>query len=150
MQHLSQQLPGGHSMYNPFPWIFNVRIAQFVLTILVIALSGYAASQTYLAAGLTFSFWTIVWSLVYVPVAVLVLPKMKPKYRPNIIVLVVECFSWFWWLLAFSLLATFSAAISYDSSINEIVYEEIYGTTYGNLKAVAACVKVATAFAAFN
>lgn len=85
-----------------------------------------------------------------------------------IIILVCECLSVFWWLIAFALLATWSASatfLGFKRMAKRYDTSDIYSTTYstvddyvddyindvyGNLKAASACTKASTAFAFFN
>lgn len=69
--------------------------------------------------GASFAFFSISWSLVWVPLVTWGVPRIPANYRPNIIVLVFECFSWFWWLLTFIGLASLAAYGTTLQSVND-------------------------------
>jgi hypothetical protein len=51
--------------------------------------------------------------LIYIPLVTWGAPRIPAKARPNIIVLVFECLSWLWWLVALATLALFTTATTF-------------------------------------
>ncbi|KAK5089816.1 tyrosine/serine/threonine protein phosphatase pps1 [Exophiala xenobiotica] len=115
-----------------------------------------------LGAGLYFSFWTISWSLIWIPLATWFLPRLRPRHRPNIIALVVECASTLWWLITFATLAMIATAQDATTAfLRDYDYDYGYGDAYAptdideyvpgrSAAGAIACTKAATALAAFN
>ncbi|KIW99773.1 uncharacterized protein Z518_10701 [Rhinocladiella mackenziei CBS 650.93] len=104
--------PGGLALPG---WFLFLRIAQGALALLILILTAVAASKflggvdvQYLVdpyPGFGFAWFAFAWTVVYLPIAVFVLPKIAAKFKPMIIVLVLELLSTLWWLVTFALLA---------------------------------------------
>ncbi|KIV92400.1 hypothetical protein PV10_03700 [Exophiala mesophila] len=123
-QSLSPPLPG---------WLRFVRIAQLALAVLILVLSAVAAHKylggldpTYLVTpfpSFGFVWFAFAWTIVYLPLARFVIPRLRLAVRPVLILTTLDGFSTLWWLVAFALLAD-------DSRKLGVVLTAI-GLTYG-------------------
>lgn len=99
----------------PNPWVSYVRYAQLGLTVVTIGITAYAASQLIYGSGVNFTFFTAVWSLIWIGVSTWGLGYIPAKNKPNFAFLAVEAITCLWWLVTLGLLG--STASAYASLI---------------------------------
>ncbi|EXJ92078.1 hypothetical protein A1O3_00628 [Capronia epimyces CBS 606.96] len=128
-------------------WIPFLRIAQGVLALLILILTAVAASKLLGGAdtsflvtpypGFGFAWFAFSWTIVYVPIATLLLPNLNPRVKPLIIILVLELLTTLWWLVTFALLADNSSSLA-----------SILNTSFTNAKTAVGLTQASAVFGA--
>lgn len=94
----------------------------------------------------------VVWTVVWIPLSIRLIPRLAPDSRPNVIAMVCEGLSCLWWLLATILLIWYSSTFTfyYCDVFGDCIYATIndIDDTFGWVQTVWGCAKAAAGLAA--
>lgn len=130
----------------PF-WMALVRVAQLVLTLLVLCLSAYAGNVFGVGffPGYGMSFFTFVWTIAFLAY-IFVTPLWFPQFYLYWVHLGLECTTNLFWLVTFALLAQESAAWNEVDNFLGGIINDIFARD----KRAIQCTKAAAGIGALN